>query len=72
MRGCASIITTITELRPANAPTVTRIFTADMTASQGVPAARSAAAWVATTTGAGSFSIAPYGTSPTITPETST
>ena len=58
MRGCASIITSITELRPASAPTVTSTFTHAIAPAQGVPAARSAAACSATTSGAGWFSIA--------------
>ena len=53
MRGCASIITTITELSAATAPSVSRIVSAFMSGAHGVPAARPAAASIATTSGAG-------------------
>ena len=72
MRGCASIMTTMTELRPAMAPTVDQHLHGGHGPAHDVPAARPAAASIATTSGAGWFSIAWYGTRPTITPETST
>ena len=72
IRGWAIIITSMTELSPASAPTVTSTLTTAIGPAHGVPAARSAAACTAITRGAGWLSIALYGTRPTITPETST
>jgi hypothetical protein len=72
IRGWASIITTITELNPASAPTVTSTLTTSISPAHGVAAARTEAASTATTSGAGSLSISRYGTRPTITPDTST
>src|SRR5215831_3554885 len=72
MRGCASIITIITELRPASVPTTTSRRSACMTVAHVVPAARAAPASIATTIGAGAFSICLNGTSPTITVHTTT
>ena len=58
MRGCAIIITSITELRPASAPTVDEHLDCSHRAGPRRPAARSAAACTAITSGAGWFSIA--------------
>ena len=58
MRACARIITRITDVRPASAPTIT----------QSVSQLRPACACSATATGAASFSCG-YGTMPVSTPD---
>ena len=70
MRGCAIIMTTITELRPAMAPTSTSIV---IERSRKLPPDGLARPRrIATTIGAGEPSICWYGTRPTITPDTRT
>ena len=69
MRGCAIIMTTMTELSPAIAPSSTSIVIA---CSTGLPPDACSAARIATTIGAGEPFIAWYGTRPTITSETAT
>src|SRR3954462_13947840 len=72
MRGCASIITTITDVSAASAPTVSSTVSPFINGPHDVPAARPAAASTAITSGAGWLSICLYGTTPTMTPDTST